>query len=384
MMTTSDMTDTTTYIDVATHQGEERTLPKVRGLRPVRHRVDRESLHAINAALAAERPLLIRGEPGTGKSQLARAAADLLGRGFIWRVVDAQTQVADLFYTFDAVARLARSQVAGALEAAGKGSVGELLDERNFVAPGPLWWAYSPARAEAWHDCYRRHTGGADERPSDSGSDAPPLRAADFARGAVALIDEIDKADPSVPNGLLEALGQGTFPVPRGGSVSLDDAVSPPLIIITTNEERELPSAFLRRCLVLHIPVPKEREGFAKWLMERGGTHFVRSEEGQRTYEGEVLSEELLRTAAQQVYEDRVAAEKECLSAPGQAEYLDLLRALASLRETNEERLGLLKELKDFALVKHREVHAAKASARAAKGAKDGGSSGDPGPRRSG
>lgn len=130
------MTDTTTYIDVATHQGEERTLPKVRGLRPVRHRVDRESLHAINAALAAERPLLIRGEPGTGKSQLARAAADLLGRGFIWRVVDAQTQVADLFYTFDAVARLARSQVAGALEAAGKGSVGELLDERNFRRAG--------------------------------------------------------------------------------------------------------------------------------------------------------------------------------------------------------------------------------------------------------
>ena len=377
------MTDTTEYIDVAKHQGEERTLPKLRGLRPVRHRFDRESLHAINAALAAERPLLIRGEPGTGKSQLARAAADLLGRGFIWRVVDAQTQVADLFYTFDAIARLARSQVAGALEAANKGSIGGLLDERNFVAPGPLWWAFSPVRAEEWHDRYRRHTG-ADELPSDSGSDAPPLRATHFARGAVALIDEIDKADPSVPNGLLEALGQGTFPVPRGGSVSLDGAESPPLIIITTNEERELPSAFLRRCLVLHIPVPKGREDFAKWLMERGWTHFVRSEEGQRTYEGDVLSEALLRTAADQVYEDRLAAEKECLSAPGQAEYLDLLRALARLRPTNEARLGLLKELEDFALVKHREVYAAKASARAAKGAKDGGSSGDPGPRRPG
>ncbi|MCB9701892.1 MAG: MoxR family ATPase [Myxococcales bacterium] len=376
------MTDMTIkYIDVDKLQGQECTLPKLRGLREVRHHFERESLHAINAALAAERPLLIRGEPGTGKSQLARAAAFLLGRGFIWRVVDAQTQVADLFYTFDAIARLARSQVAGALLAAGKGTIGSLLDERNFVAPGPLWWAFNPKKAEDWHDRYREQSG-ADDEPEDpeQGSALARLRAVDFAKGAVVLIDEIDKADPSVPNGLLEALGQGTFPVPRGGTVSLDGAGPPPLIIITTNEERELPSAFLRRCLVLHIPVPKGREGFIEWLMERGRTHFIRAQ----TYDGEVLSEDLLRTAAEQTFEDRRAAEKECLSAPGQAEYLDLLRALARLRKTDEARLDLLKEIEDFMLVKHREVHAAKASARAAKGAKDGGPSGDPRPRRPG
>jgi len=231
------------YIDISKHADSDVVLPGIRGLKPVAHRFEKETLHALNAALAAGRPLLVRGEPGTGKSQLARAAAMLLGRGFIWRVVDAETRAKDLFYEFDAVARLAEAQVAGKLPSA---ELAEVLDERRFVIPGPLWWAFAPKRAREWLKKDRR------------GEDSEGLLTEEEAgQGVVLLLDEIDKCDPSVPNGLLEALGQGTFPVPKAPEVSLHAKGTKPLVIFTTNEERELPSAFLRRCFVLHIVVPE-------------------------------------------------------------------------------------------------------------------------------
>ncbi|HRI06584.1 MAG TPA: hypothetical protein PKW35_02140 [Nannocystaceae bacterium] len=176
------------------------------------------------------------------------------------------------------------------------------------------------------------------------------------------MIDEIDKTDASVPNGLLEALGQGTFPVPRGGVISFHGSGPAPLVIITTNEERELPAAFLRRCLVLHIPVPEGQGDFVKWLVERGETHFVRGEQKDRSrrkpsYEGEILSPEVLEGVAELVYKDRREADAEGLSLPGQAEYLDFLRALARLRSTNADRLSFLHKIEDFALVKHPDLH---------------------------
>jgi len=324
------------YLDVAGYAGTEHTLTALPGLSGVRHRFDAPSLHAINAALAAERPLLVRGEPGTGKSQLARAAAFLLGRAFVWRVVDAQTQVSDLFYSFDAVERLAQAQVAGANRGPGAGSITALLEERNFVRPGPLWWAFNAADA---HTQERRYA-------SRCGADtSAELQAPDAGRGHVVLIDEIDKTDSSVPNGLLEALGQGTFTVPRG-LVSLPEAGPAPLVVITTNEERELPSAFVRRCMVLHIKVPKSREELVEWLVVRGRTHF----------RGE-LDETLLIEAADMVFDDREAAQARGLPPPGQAEYLDLLRAVKKLRHTKADRSALLLTLREFALKKHPEMH---------------------------
>jgi len=370
------------YINVADFQGKDRTLRALRGLPPVRHRFDEESLNAINAALAAERPLLVRGEPGTGKSQLARAAAEILGRAFIWRVVDGQTQVSDLFYTFDAITRLARAQVAGPLLAgreAGMPDIRALLDERNFVAPGPLWWAYDPKKARRWHERYRLHCEASAPRAhddvdvEDEDPSTAPYSEEELAAGSVVLIDEIDKTDASVPNGLLEALGQGTFPVPRGGLISFHGAGPAPLVVITTNEERELPAAFLRRCLVLHIPVPEGREDLVRWLVERGETHFVRGEqesrgEDQPSYGGEILSLEVLERVAELVFKDRREADAEGLSLPGQAEYLDFLRALARLRSKNTDRLGFLHKIEGFALVKHPDLHKKRREA-ASKGA---------------
>lgn len=325
------------YIPVDALRGESKTLEAFGCLPAVRHRCDAPDLRAINVALAARRPLLIKGEPGTGKSQLARAAAFLLGRNFVWRVMNANTTIDDLFYDFDAVGRLAQAQVMGAL-AANKGlspqEIEARLDERRFVTPGVLWRAFDRGGAKTWlHEHGERSW----------------IHEAETERPYVVLIDEIDKTDPSVPNGLLEALGQGTFSVLRDkGTVSLPKGNHQPLIIITTNEERELPAAFVRRCMVHHMRVPgpgDEDPSLEDWLVERGRTHF----------EDAGLSDELLRNAAHQVAMDRRRALDEALPPPGQAEYLDLLRALSELgKDLDDDGKGaLLAEIKDLALCKH-------------------------------
>jgi MoxR-like ATPase len=320
------------FIDIHAHAETEVDLPECDGLSATRHAFDARSLHAINTALAAGRPLLVRGEPGTGKSQLARAAARILGRCFAWKVVDAETEVSDLFFRLDAVERLARAQVAGALRTDGAG-VEAALDEQNFVRPGLLWWAFDARSAAAQRERHaRRSVGEAAVSTSERA-------------GHVVLIDEIDKADPSVPNGLLEALGQGTFAIPGGHTVVRDKAAPPPLVVITTNEERELPSAFVRRCMVLQIHVPVDPSELRTWLERRGRTHFPG------------LPPTLLAQAASLLAADRRAAQDLGLAAPGQAEYLDLLRAVSTLTSGDVERELLLREIAEFALKKHPDLH---------------------------
>ncbi len=161
----------------------------------IRHLFEHRELDAVNAALAAGRPLLVRGEPGSGKSQLARAAAKALGRAFVAKVIDARTEARDLLWTFDAVRRLADAQVLSARGARDAEAVEKELEELRYVTPGPLWWAFVWSRAVA---------------PAEGIAVVPPPQMADVSpdNGVVVLLDEIDKADSSVPNGLLDALGQ--------------------------------------------------------------------------------------------------------------------------------------------------------------------------------
>ena len=185
---------------------------------------------AINVALASGRPLLVRGPSGTGKSSLARSVASELEHSFFEIVVTARTEAHDFLLQIDHLRRLRDAQTGG--------SSIELL---NYAFPGPLFWGFDPAKAKKLLDDTKR-------------SELTPKGFRADAAGATILVDEIDKADPDVPNSLLGPLGQLAFDLPDLGLTVA--AEKPPLVIITTNEERDLPAAFLRRCVELEIDAP--------------------------------------------------------------------------------------------------------------------------------
>ncbi len=309
------------------------------------HRFDPRSGNAVNAALAARRPLLIRGNPGTGKSQLARAAAHFLGRMFVAQVVHARAESQDLLYHFDAVGRLGEAQALGTGCHDPK-IIEEKLNPRRYLAPGALWWVFD------WESALEQSnfTSFKHQVPEQPTGWNP-------GKGSVLLIDEIDKADADLPNGLLETLGNGGFSVPSlDKPVRVQDELLPPLVIITTNEERELPDAFVRRCLVLHLHLPDESpayrdkseqekgEAVKEELISRGRDHFP------------AMEKTVLKEAADQLWKDRAEARLQGITPPGQAEYLDLLRALDELADNEQSRIDLLFDIKEFVLQKRMEL----------------------------
>lgn len=320
---------------LSANEGDVVALRHGSGIPEQVHVFAKREIQAINTALAAGRPLLLRGEPGVGKSQLAYAAANGLGRAIVAKTVDANTEAHHLLWHFDAVARLAEAQVQGALlggcsdcRDAARKSVDENLALHRFVHPQVLWWALN------WRSAAKQAKIAKIDQPKQCPGYKP-------GNGVVALIDEIDKADSHVPNGLLEALGAGSFkPFGLPERVFSDDRS--PLIIITTNEERRLPDAFVRRCLVLNMKLPKERKELQAHLLQRARAHFPGAEEKP------------LRRAAQMLIDDREGAQKEnLLPLPGQAEYFDLLRAVQRLAPGDAPaQFELLEELADFALKK--------------------------------
>lgn len=300
------------------------------------HEFEEKSIHAVNAALTAERPLLVRGEPGSGKSQLARAAAQVLNRAFIAEVVHARSDSRDLQWHFDAVSRLAEAQTLGQarVQEQAQVSISTRLDPRRFLSPGPLWWTFDWEWAESQYQVCRLGM-------------TPPVKPDGWepANGCVLLIDEIDKAEADLPNGLLETLGNGAFMVPYlDKPVGVKPGTPPPLVVITTNEERELPAAFLRRCLVLHLGLPEEEEALKACLCRRGEIHF-----------GSLCDLDIRKKAADMLWQDRSEARAHGLPAPGQAEYLDLLRAVTRLGKSRDEQMKSLQAIAEFALVKHLE-----------------------------
>lgn len=305
-----------------TYDQLELDLPAIGAWPASRHCFDGEQVRALRAAEAAGRPLLVRGDPGTGKSQLAHAAAVATERLFLSVVVDARSEASDLLWRFDAVARLADAHLA----AVPGSQVPQDLNPAGYIEPGPLWWAYDWSGAAK--QVGQARAGGA--------VPAAHIEGWTPAKGTVLLIDEIDKAEADLPNGLLEALGNGRFTVGpmRGKVVERPADVPPPLVIVTTNDERELPAAFLRRCLVLTLCLPKTRDALIAHLVDRGRLHFPALHEAHPG---------ALYTAASQLADDRLAAEENGVYIPGLAEYLDLLRVLERIGGDPAEHLGSLR-----------------------------------------
>jgi MoxR-like ATPase len=286
---------------------------------------------AINTAIDAGRALLVRGEPGVGKTQLAAAAAKCLGRRYVPFVTDSRTESRDLMWHFDAVERLAQAQLQSA-----HGKVEERLQVANFVRPGALWWAFDWDRAA--------DQPGATPPPQFTGNEA--------AQGVVVLIDEIDKADTDVPNGLLEALGSGSF-TPYGITEPVR-AKQPPLVIITTNEERTLPDAFIRRCLVLHMNLPQDRARFIEHLVDRGRVQFQIIPDLEQPPPEDDPEIAVLTKAAELVWRDReTARDKRWLPLPGQAEFMDLVRAVRNKSADPGVQASHIDAISKFMLRKH-------------------------------
>jgi len=169
---------------------------------------DKDLTIAVNAAIRLERPLLVKGEPGTGKTELARQVAGSLGLDLIEWSIKSTTKAQQGLYEYDAVNRLRDSQLGDE----------RVNDISNYIRRGKLWEAF------------------------------------DSDKKVVLLIDEIDKADIEFPNDLLQELDRMEFHVYETGE--LVKARQRPIVIITSNNEKELPDAFLRRCFFHYIRFP--------------------------------------------------------------------------------------------------------------------------------
>jgi len=225
---------------------------------------------AVNAAVTLERPLLVKGEPGTGKTELAKQIATSLGVRMIEWNIKSTTRAQQGLYEYDAVSRLRDSQLGEE----------KVHDVANYIRKGKLWEAFETGEK------------------------------------VVLLIDEIDKADIEFPNDLLQELDKMEFFVYETGKTV--KAVNRPIVIITSNNEKELPDAFLRRCFFHYIRFPDLDTMRAIVEVHHPG-----------------IKEQLLTTALTQFFDIREQAGLK--KKPSTSEVLDWLKLLLSEDMTAED-----------------------------------------------
>ena len=311
---------------------------------------DDRILTAVRVAIATNRPLLLKGDPGSGKSSLAPYIARALRWRFYPFTVNGRTQARDLMWHFDALRRLSDAQ------ARRQGDTGPSRVDRleYYIDPKVLWWALSPATAER-RGLPESVQLSESDRAKDPGigpeRDKPGLP---YGPGVVVLVDEIDKADPDVPNNLLESLGslqftvqETHFPV-RAAPAIHEGTAHAPLVMITTNNERELPSAFQRRCVTLHL----ERHNRAR-LIHIAEQHFPAPIDDDN-YQAQVQRRSaLFGFLADQLQRLRDEAKEKGRREPSTAEYLDAAKACLTLNIDPQTDATVWAQIAEMTLSKH-------------------------------
>jgi MoxR-like ATPase len=291
---------------------------------------------AVDVALATHRPLLVSGVPGCGKTQLAHAIAAAQGWRLLVETITSRTRLETLTADVDQLRRLNDAQVrppAPSPDAAGRmhpwrarraltrhGQQG-LRPDGCYLEPGIFWWAFDPAgaarRGLAEQEADRHRVRQHDRAIVPPEPAEPP--------GTVLLIDEIDKAEPDLPNDLLLPLDRRRFSLPAGFFAHRDGRMvdviaapdpeqSPFLLVITTNGERELPQAVMRRCVVLDIDAPTEAR-----LVQIAQAHHPDADP------------DLVKAIIDVLLPLREAAKKQRVRQPGTAELLDAVHACTKL-----------------------------------------------------
>lgn len=286
---------------------------------------DPELQLAAETAIVTQRPLLIRGEPGSGKSSFASFAARNLNWRYYETTITGRTEGKDLLWKFDALARLRDAQAKSSN-----------ITPNRYITPGVLWWTFN--RDDALDFVSQRN-----EVPKNgnsvSNNHAEPFSKINGQRDpsrAVVLIDEIDKADPDVPNDLLEVFGLNRFivdeldrPIERTIPKPDENSSSPNhfgslLIVITTNQERDLPPAFIRRCVVHTLMEPPDEKEQIERLVKIAGLHMASLIESSHT------GKDLVLRVAEKCCELR-QGKRHYRRGPSTAEFLDALRVCFKL-----------------------------------------------------